>query len=123
MTDLTDYARNMLGRALCGRLPVLPSAVYLGLGTGADAQGLHGEPASKGYTRQKVTFNGTGQQRSSEPLNFVFQSAIGRLSHLGLFDAAYGGNPLFAAPLSQPVDLTGPGTVTIAATSLTVLLD
>ena len=41
MTDLTDHAKNLLARALCGRVPGLPAAVWAGLGTGgADATGL-----------------------------------------------------------------------------------
>ena len=46
MTDLTDYAKNLLGRALCARVPALPSQVYLGLGGAglvyvADGDDLH----------------------------------------------------------------------------------
>ena len=123
MSGLTDYARDLLGRALCGRLPALPSAVYLALGTGAGAWGLSGEPVGTGYARQRATFNGTGQQRSAEVLRFTFNTATGSLTHVGLFDAAFGGNPLFTSLLAQPVELTGPGSVTIAAASLLMTTD
>ena len=36
MPDLTDYAKNLLGRALCARVPALPSQAFLGLGTGGN---------------------------------------------------------------------------------------
>jgi hypothetical protein len=121
MTDLTDHAKNLLARALCGRLPSLPAAIYAGLGTGgADATGVTGEPAGTGYARQRVTFTGTGAQRNLAAVSFTFTTAAGTVSHLGLFDAATGGNPLTWAPLSAPVTVSGPGTVTIAADVLTV---
>ena len=45
MTALTDYAKNLLARSLIGRQPALPTAVWVGLGTGGtDAAGLTGEP-------------------------------------------------------------------------------
>lgn len=121
MTDLTDHAKNLLARAICGRVPVLPSAIWAALGTGgSDATGITGEPAGTGYARQRVTFTGTGAQRNVGALSFSFTGAAGTLSHLGLFDAASGGNPLTWAPLSVPVTVAGPGTVTVAADSLTV---
>ncbi|HEV7265406.1 MAG TPA: hypothetical protein VGN83_10860 [Falsiroseomonas sp.] len=121
MTDLTDHAKNLLARALCGRLPSLPTAAWAALGTGgADSTGLTGEPAGTGYARQRVTFTGTGTQRNAAAFSYTFTTAAGTLSHIGLFDAATGGNPLTWSPLSSPVTVAGPGTVTIATNVLTV---
>ena len=121
MTDLTDHAKNLLARALCGRSPTLPSAAWAALGTGgADATGVTGEPAGNGYARQRVTFTGTGAQRNLSAITFAFTTSIGMVSHLGLFDAATGGNPLTWAPPSDPVTVAGPGTITIAADALTI---
>ena len=64
MTDLTDHAKNLLARALCGRSPTLPSAAWAALGTaGADATGVTGEPAGHGYARQRVSFTGKLHER------------------------------------------------------------
>jgi hypothetical protein len=121
MTDLTDHAKNLLARALCGRVPALPTAVWAALGTaGTDAGGVTGEPAGTGYARQRVTFTGTGQQRNLEAVRFTFTGAAGTLTHLGLFDAATGGNPLTHGALSAAVTVAGPGTVTINIDGLTV---
>jgi len=121
MTDLTDHAKNLLARALCGRVPAMPGTVWAALGTGgADANGVTGEPAGTGYARQRVTFTGTGVQRNVEALRFTFTTAAGSMSHLGLFDAATGGNPLTWSALNQVVTVGGPGTVTIAVDTLTV---
>ncbi|MEN0073331.1 MAG: hypothetical protein AAGC69_03050 [Paracraurococcus sp.] len=119
MPDLTDYAKNLLGRALCARAPALPSQVYLGLGTGgSDATGLTGEPAGNGYARQRVTFTGTGTQQNTDAIRFTFTAAAGTMTHVGLFDAASGGNALTWSALSQPAAVTGPGSVTLNAASL-----
>ncbi|MFC7476663.1 hypothetical protein ACFQS7_20010 [Dankookia sp. GCM10030260] len=119
MPDLTDYAKNLLGRALCARVPALPSQVFLGLGTGgADATGLVGEPAGTGYARQRVTFTGTGAQQNTDAIRFTFTGTAGTLTHVGLFDAASGGNPLTWSALAQPAAVTGAGTVTLNAASL-----
>jgi hypothetical protein len=114
MSDLTDYAKNLLGRALCARAPALPAQVYLGLGTGgSDATGLAGEPAGNGYARQRVTFSGTGPQQNADAVRFTLTGAVGTLTHAGLFDAATGGNPLTWGPLAQVVTVGSAGTVTI----------
>lgn len=119
MPDLTDYAKNLLGRALCARAPALPSQVFLGLGTGgSDATGLTGEPAGNGYARQRVTFTGTGAQQNTDAIRFTFTAAVGTLTHVGLFDAASGGNPLTWSALDQPAAVTGAGTVTLNAAAL-----
>jgi hypothetical protein len=119
MSDLTDYAKNLLGRALCGRLPVLPGQVFLGLGTGgSDATGLVGEPAGNGYARQRVTFSGTGPQQNTDAVRFTFTAAVGTMTHVGLFDAATGGNPLTWGPLAQVAAVTGAGSVTVNAGAL-----
>lgn len=121
MAILTTYAGDILARALCGRAPALPTALYLGLGTGgSEAAGLTGEPSGAGYARQRVVFTGTGTQRNAENLRFVFSAGVGTLTHCGLFDAASGGNALTFGPLAATAAVSGPGTVTIAASSLTI---
>lgn len=121
MSNLTLYAQDLLGRALCGRAPALPAQVYLGLGTGgADATGVVGEPSGNGYARQRVTFTGTGAQQNGAAVTFTFTGAAGTLGYAGLFDAATGGNALTWSALGQSVSITGAGTVTVNAAGLSV---
>lgn len=121
MSSLTDHGRNILARALCGRLPVLPNQVFLALGSGGSAAaGLAGEPAGNGYARQRVTFTGTGHQLNAEPVRFTFTGAAGSFTHVGLFDASSGGNALTWSPLAQGVAVGGPGTVTVNPGDLTI---
>lgn len=125
MTALTDHAKNLLARALTGRQPSLPVAVWIGLGTGGtDAAGLSGEPsAGSGYARQPASFTGSGTQRNAAQIRFAFTTAVGTLTHLGIYDAPAGGNPLAWGTLGSPATLNAPGTVTIPAESLSVTAD
>jgi hypothetical protein len=125
MTSLTDYAKNLLARALVGRQPSLPVAAWVALGTGGtDAAGLAGEPAAAtGYARQPVAFTGSGAQRNTTPLRFAFTGSVGTLTHVGLYDAVAGGNALAWGTLGTPATLNAAGTVTIPAESLTILAD
>jgi hypothetical protein len=125
MASLTDYAKNLLARALVGRQPSLPVAAWVALGTGGtDAAGLSGEPsAASGYARLPVVFTGSGTQRNTVPLRFTFISSVGTLTHVGLYDAVAGGNALAWGTLGTPATLNAAGTVTIPAESLSVLAD
>lgn len=121
MSSLTDHGRNLLARALCGRLPALPNSVFLALGTGGSvAAGLTGEPVGSGYARQRVVFSGTGVQQNAELVRFTFTGAVGTLTHVGMYDAAAGGNALTWSPLAQSASVGGPGTVTINPGALTL---
>ncbi|MCW8086345.1 phage tail fiber protein [Sabulicella glaciei] len=121
MSNLTDHAKNILTRALCGRSPTLPGAVYLALGTGGSAAtGLTGEAVGNGYARQRVVFTGTGSQLNAEAARFTFTAAAGTYTQVGLFDALAGGNPLTVSALVQAAPVAGPGTVTINPGSFTV---
>jgi hypothetical protein len=124
MSNLSDYAKNILTRALCGRSPALPGAVFLALGNGgSDPTGLSSEAVGNGYARQRVTFTGTGQQLNAEAVRFTFTAAAGSFSHIGLFDAATGGNPLTWSALAQVASVAGLGTVTINPGALTLTGD
>jgi hypothetical protein len=121
MSSLTDHARNLLARAICGRVPALPANVFLALGTGGSAPtGVTGEPVGNGYARQRVTFTGTGAQQNAEAVRFTFTAAGGSFTHAGLYDAPSGGNPLTFSALAQPVAVAGPGTVTVNPGALSI---
>jgi len=124
MSSLTDYAKNVLARAICGRAPLLPSAVFAALGTGgSDPTGISGEAVGNGYARQRVTFTGSGVQQNAEVVRFTFTAAAGSFSHIGMFDAASGGNALTWSPLTTSVSVAGPGTVSVNPGAFTMTAD
>jgi hypothetical protein len=124
MTSLTNYAKNMLARAVAGRRPALPPAVFIALGTGgSDASGISGEPTGTGYARQSATFFGTGLQYNISQVRFTFTSAPGTITHIGVFDALTAGNPLLWAALPTPVILDGPGIVNMPQNTISIFGD
>jgi hypothetical protein len=62
-------------------------------------------------------------RRPTLPSAVFVASAPGTLTHIGVFDAQTGGNPLLWAPLATPVTLNVPGVVNIPVNSMTVLGD
>ena len=75
------------------------------------------------YARQPVSFTGSGTRRNAASLRFGFTSAVGTLTHIGIFDALAGGNALAWAALVLRPRPAQAGSVTIPAESLTVLAD
>ena len=67
-----------------------------------------------------VTFTGTGSQLNAEAVRFTFTAAAGTYTHVGLFDAATGGNPLTWSALSQAAVVSAAGTVAINPAGLVV---
>ncbi len=92
-------------------------------GLGHRRQRRHGpdrRARGNGYARQRVTFSGTGPQQKTDAVRFTFATGVGALTHVGLFDAATGGNPLTWSALSQAAQVTAAGTVTINPAGLVV---
>jgi hypothetical protein len=95
----------------------------VGLGLGADDTGLTGEPVGNGYTRQALSFAGSGAQVSNaNALSFgPFTSDLGVVRAFAVFDAA--GNVLWQGALSNQLTLSAGQTRVIAAGAITGLID
>jgi hypothetical protein len=104
-----------------------PTAVYVSLHTADPGETGANEVSGGGYARQQVTFNApvVGAQTTmtnSALLRWDNMPAV-TITHVGLWDAASAGNPLWFGPLSAPVNLAAGSAFEIAAGSLTVSID
>lgn len=103
MTDLTNYAENLLMKWLMTTdSATRPTAWYVALGTGGDDTGISGEPSGNGYARQAVTTTVSGSDGSnSGAVTFgpVSGSAWGNMTRIGIFDASTSGNCLWSKDL------------------------
>ena len=116
MTDLTDYAENILIEALfrngsLGR----PASWYIGLSTTTptDAGGNITEPADANYARQPVDTgassewsNPAGGSATDNSLAIVWPAAdagFGTVTHVIFYDAITGGNAWFWKNLASSV--------------------
>lgn len=110
MSGLSAYAQTQVLKWLLTAQAVnRPVAFYLGLGTGADAAGLTGEPAGMGYARQAVAFSVIANQGANTGVA-AFGPALapwGMITHGAIFDAPTGGNMLAWGELTSRDIKTG----------------
>ena len=105
MAAISTYLANkLLDHTLRNVAYTPPSTVYLALYTSNPGAGDTGtEVSGGGYARQVVTFNpaSAGQVVSSADVVFpVATASWGTITHVGVRDAATGGNLLYYAALS-----------------------
>lgn len=86
-----------------------PPPIYIGLFLSVVTEdGTGTEVAGNAYQRQRVLFtvpaDGQSPASNSSVVTFPRPTGVwGTLTYFGLFDAASGGNMLYAAPLSAPI--------------------
>jgi hypothetical protein len=103
-----------------------PTAVYASLHTTSPLDAATGAEVSGGsYARQAVTFTAaatnTGVTSASNTANVSFLSMpTATVSHVGIYDAATGGNLLYHAALAASKSLTSGDNFTINAGQLVV---
>jgi len=105
MAAMSDYLENALINHILRNTPFpSPSTVYVALYTSDPTDADTGTEVSGGsYARQAVTFGVPSNGTTSNTADVVFPVATadwGTITHIGLRDAATGGNLLFHAPLA-----------------------
>lgn len=105
MAAISTYLANkLLDHTLRNVAYTPPSTVYLALYTSAPGAGDTGTEVSGGdYARQEVTFNPASDGQVVNSADVVFPVATeswGTITHVGVRDAATGGNLLYYAALS-----------------------
>lgn len=120
MSYMTNYFENVV------RDTITSNTLYVGLMSDTvDVETAAGtEMSGNGYSRQSVTFNTTanaGELVSAADITFTATADYTALSFV-LYDAATGGNALFARKMS-PKTVTSSEPFTIAAGAITITLD
>ncbi|MCG6183330.1 phage tail fiber protein [Anoxybacillus sp. LAT_26] len=100
MSAISDYLENALINAVLRNVPYTsPTAVYLALFTSDPTDANTGTEVTGGaYQRQQITFGAptNGMVSNSNEILFPVATANwGTITHIGIFDAATGGNLLF----------------------------
>jgi hypothetical protein len=101
-----------------------PSTIYVSLHTADPGETGADEVTGGDYVRKSVTFNAPsgGSMTNSNLLRWDNMPAV-TLTHVGLWDAATAGNPLWFGALSSSVTLSAGSSFEIPAGSLTVSID
>lgn len=126
--SMSDYLENALLNAVLRNTPYTsPSQVYVALFTSdpTDA-GTGTEVSGGGYARQSVTFNAPSNGQVTNAADILFPVATaswGTVTHVGIYDAATGGNLLFSGALTTSKTISANDQLKIAAGSLSISLD
>lgn len=127
MAAMSDYLENALINAtLRGQAWTAPSTIYLALFTSDPTDAKTGAEVSGGaYARQAVTFaaptNGAAST-SADVLYPVATAAWGTVTHIGVFDAATGGNLLYHGQLTNTKTISTDDQLKIGAGDITITL-
>ena len=133
--QISRYLENKLSRlTLRGEPYTPPTVVYLGLFTSVIEEDpspmietMKGtEVSGGGYARQPIAFTAPVDGLSSNVSTVTFptpNSAWGRISHWGVFDAGMSGHMMYFGALSPVRDYTSGQQVVVSPGRITVRLD
>jgi hypothetical protein len=128
MSALSNYLENaLLNHVLKNTVMTQPASLNVALFTTdpTDA-GTGTEVAGNGYARRPVTFGVASNGSASNNADVLFAVATGSwgtITHIGIYDAATGGNLLWHGALSTSKAIAINDQFKIASGNLTVSLD
>jgi hypothetical protein len=129
MSQLSDYAEKLLlDWMMTTGAATRPTTWRVGLFTAAPSDSGGGtEVSTGGYARQSATFAAAsspgGTTSNSGAISWTASGAnYGTVTHVGIFDAATGGNLLWHGPLTASKTVNNGDTFQIAAGALTLTL-
>lgn len=124
MTAATNYLENALLNAVFNATTYTsPTTVYVKLHTGSPGEDATSNAAAE-TTRQAASFGAAsgGTIATDADTAWTSVSNTETYSHISIWDAASGGNPLAYGALSASVPVTAGGDFTIPSGQLTVSL-
>ncbi len=124
----SDYLENaVLNATLRGVAYTSPATVYVALFTSDPTDAATGTEVSGGaYARQAITFGAPSAGTCSNSADVLFPiatAAWGTITHIGIFDAASGGNLLYSAALTTSKTIAADDQLKLATGAVTVTLD
>lgn len=128
MAEFSNYLENaVINAVLRNTSYTSPTTVYVGLFTTDPTDANSGtEVAGGSYARTAVTFSAPSNGVTSNSADVEFPQATaswGSVTHIGLHDAASGGNLLFHTVLDTTKTIDSGDIFKIASGNLTVTLD
>lgn len=125
MSDLSNFAENLVMEFLAGEAPSAPSGWYLSLHTGSPGEANDGanELTGNGYSRVTLSLAAVSGSSVSTDADAVFTASGGdwsAASHWGVYDASTNGNLILHGALSSGVTVTDGNTYTVSSGDLTV---
>jgi hypothetical protein len=127
MSAISNYLENALINAVLRNIPYTsPSAVYLALYTSDPTDANTGTEVTGGsYQRQQITFGAPNDGTVSNSNEILFPVATanwGTVTHIGILDAATGGNLLFYGAVTTPKTISTNDQLKINAGDISITL-
>ena len=127
MSAISNYLENALINAVLRNIPYTsPAAVYLALYTSDPTDANTGTEVTGGsYQRQKITFGAPNDGMVSNSNEILFPVATanwGTVTHIGILDAATGGNLLFYGAVTTPKTISTNDQLKINAGDISITL-
>ncbi len=127
MSAISNYLENALINAVLRNIPYTsPSAVYLALYTSDPTDANTGTEVTGGsYQRQQITFSAPSDGMVSNSNEILFPVATanwGTVTHIGILDAATGGNLLFYGAVTTPKTISTNDQLKINAGDISITL-
>jgi len=127
MSAISNYLENALINAVLRNTPYTsPSAVYLALYTSDPTDANTGTEVTGGsYQRQQITFGAPNDGMVSNSNEILFPVATanwGTVTHIGILDAATGGNLLFYGAVTTPKTISTNDQLKINAGDISITL-
>ncbi|MBB6176371.1 MULTISPECIES: phage tail fiber protein [Anoxybacillus] len=127
MSAISNYLENALINAVLRNTPYTsPSAVYLALYTSDPTDANTGTEVTGGsYQRQQITFSAPSDGMVSNSNEILFPVATanwGTVTHIGILDAATGGNLLFYGAVTTPKTISTNDQLKINAGDISITL-
>ena len=122
--SISAYLENKILDKVLRNTDFSVSAVYVSLHDDDPGETGANEASGASYARQAVTFAAASDGTSTSDTVVEFSDMpAGTWTHVGLWDAASGGNFLWGGPLTEPKATNEGDVFRIPAGSLTVELD
>ncbi|RLP97309.1 hypothetical protein QT235_03135 [Geobacillus stearothermophilus] len=127
MSAISNYLENALINAVLRNIPYTsPAAVYLALYTSDPTDANTGTEVTGGsYQRQQITFGAPNNGMVSNSNEILFPVATanwGTVTHIGILDAATGGNLLFYGAVTTPKTISTNDQLKINAGDISITL-
>jgi hypothetical protein len=127
MSAISNYLENALINAVLRNIPYTsPAAVYLALYTSDPTDANTGTEVTGGsYQRQQITFGAPNDGMVSNSNEILFPVATanwGTVTHIGILDAATGGNLLFYGAVTTPKTISTNDQLKINAGDISITL-
>jgi hypothetical protein len=124
MADLTNYLESaLLAHTTGGSAFSQPTEWFVKLHLGDPGEDATANPAAETTRAEVTSWTGTNPRTNAAAVNWTSVSAAETVTHVSVWDAATGGNPLAKGNLDEPRTLVIGDNLTLPIGDISLALD